>query len=170
MATKNKIRKKKSNPRKKSTVRKSAKTAASGASRKMKAKAPKSKSKVSAPKKKVASQSRAPKPSARKAAPHETARVFRSSLPTRGESQSVEAEFVAKGRGSRSGGQSGDLQGLSDVEGADSESVGELLEEGNSFEAEVVKGVQDAPDADVSEVHSHQKREELDLPEDFREN
>lgn len=71
---------------------------------------------------------------------------------------------------SRSGGQSGDLQGLSDVESADSESVGELLEEGNSFEAEVVKGVQDAPDADVSEVHSHQEREELDLPEDFREN
>jgi hypothetical protein len=168
MATKKKIRKKKSNPRKKSTVRKSAKTAASGASRKMKAKAPKSK--VSAPKKKVTSKSRAPMPSARKAALHETARVFRSSLPTRGESQSVETEFEAKGRGSRSGGQSGDLQGLSDVESADSESVGELLEEGNSFEAEVVKGVQDAPDADVSEVHSHQEREELDLPEDFREN
>jgi hypothetical protein len=168
MATKKKIRKKKSNPRKKSSVRKSAKAAASGASRKMKAKAPKSK--VSAPKKKVASKSRVPKPSARKAAPHETARVFRSSLPTRGESQSVETEFEAKGRGSRSGGQSGDLQGLSDVESADSESVGELLEEGNSFEAEVVKGVQDAPDADVSEVHSHQEREELDLPEDFREN
>ena len=170
MATKKKIRKKKSNPRKKSSVRKSAKAAASGASRKMKAKAPKSKSKVSAPKKKVASKSRAPKPSPRKAAPHETARVFRSSLPTRGESQSVETEVEAKGRGSRSGGQSGDLQGLSDVESADSESVGELLEEGNSFEAEVVKGVQDAPDADVSEVHSHQEREELDLPEDFREN
>lgn len=170
MATKKKIRKKKSNPRKKSTVRKKAKTAASGASRKLKAKAPKSKSKISAPKKKVASKSRAPKPSARKAAPHETARVFRSSLPTRGESQSVETEFEAKGLRSRSGGQSGDLQGLSDVESADSESVGELLEEGNSFEAEVVKGVQDAPDADVSEVHSHQEREELDLPEDFREN
>ncbi len=91
-------------------------------------------------------------------------------MPTRGESQAPETEFEAKGLGSRSGGQSGDLQGLSDVERADSESVGELLEEGNSFEAEVVKGVQDAPDADVSEVHTHQEREELDLPEDFREN
>jgi hypothetical protein len=170
MATKKKIRKKKSNARKKPVARKSAKKTAPGASRKIRVKAAKSRSKVSPPKKKAANKSRATKPLARKAAPRETARVFRSSLPTRGESQSVETEFEAKGRGSRSGGQSGDLQGLSDVESADSESVGELLEEGNSFEAEVVKGVQDAPDADVSEVHSHQEREELDLPEDFREN
>ena len=169
MATKKKIRKKKSNPRKKSASRSNAKTA-SGASRKMKSKAMKSRSKASAPNRKAASKSPARKPAARKAAPRETARVFRSSLPTRGESQTVESGFEAKGRGSRSGGQSGDLQGLSDVERADSESVGELLEEGNSFEAEVVKGVQDAPDADVSEVHTHQEREELDLPEDFREN
>jgi hypothetical protein len=39
-----------------------------------------------------------------------------------------------------SGEQSGDLQGLSNVECADSESVDELLEEGNAFEAEVVEG------------------------------
>jgi hypothetical protein len=37
---------------------------------------------------------------------------------------------------------------LSNVAGADSESVDELLEEGNAFEAEVVKGVEDAGDAD----------------------
>ena len=166
MATKKKTRKKKSNPSKKSAPRKSAKI---GASRTKKSKAS-SRSKTSVPTRKAASKSAARKPAARKAAPRETARVFRSSLPTRGESQTVETEFEAKGRGSRSGGQSGDLQGLSDVERADSESVGELLEEGNSFEAEVVKGVQDAPDADVSEVHTHQEREELDLPEDFREN
>jgi hypothetical protein len=170
MATKKKIRKKKSSPGKKSVARKRAKTTASSASRKMKAKASKSKSKVKAPKKKAASKSTPRKPLTRKAAPRETARVFRSSLPTRGESQAVETDFEPKGLRPRSGGQSGDLQGLSGVEGADSESVGELLEEGNSFEAEVVKGVQDAPDADVSEVHSHQEREELDLPEDFREN
>ena len=168
MATKKKIRRKKNTPRKKSASRSSAKTA-SGASRKMKSKAP-TRSKTSAPNRKAARKSAARKPAARKVAPRETARVFRSSLPTRGESQAVETEFEAKGLGSRSGGQSGDLQGLSDVERADSESVGELLEEGNSFEAEVVKGVQDAPDADVSEVHTHQEREELDLPEDFREN
>ena len=72
--------------------------------------------------------------------------------------------------GSESGGQSGDLQGLSDIESADSESVDELLEEGNAFEAEVVKGVEDAPDADEGEVRTHQRPQEEDLPEDFREN
>jgi hypothetical protein len=40
---------------------------------------------------------------------------------------------------------------LFSLEGADSESVDELLEEGNTFEAEAVKGVQDAGDADESE-------------------
>jgi N utilization substance protein A len=75
-----------------------------------------------------------------------------------------------KGLGSKSGGQSGDLQGLSDIESADSESVDELLEEGNAFEAEVVKGVEDAPDADEGEVRTHQRPQEEDLPEDFREN
>lgn len=72
--------------------------------------------------------------------------------------------------GSKSGGQSGDLQGLSDIESANSESVDELLEEGNAFEAEVVKGVEDAPDADEGEVRTHQRPQEEDLPEDFREN
>ena len=71
---------------------------------------------------------------------------------------------------SKSGGQSGALQGLSDVESASSESVDELLEEGNAFEAEVVKGVEDAPDADEGEVRTRQRPQEEDLPEDFREN
>ena len=71
--------------------------------------------------------------------------------------------------GSKSGAV-GALQGLSDVESANSESVDELLEEGNAFEAEVVKGVEDAPDADEGEVHTHQRPQEEDLPEDFREN
>lgn len=59
----------------------------------------------------------------------------------RGESQSVASiAFEPEGLGERSGGQSGDLQGLSNMAGADSESVDELLEEGNAFEAELVKG------------------------------
>jgi len=41
--------------------------------------------------------------------------------------------FGLEGLGPQSGEQSGDLQGLSNVEGADSESVDELLEEGNAF-------------------------------------
>lgn len=55
-----------------------------------------------------------------------------------------------------SGSQSGDLQGLSGVESSDSESVDELLEEGNAFEAGVVMGVEDAGDADLEEVRTHQ--------------
>ena len=75
----------------------------------------------------------------------------------RGKSQSVDTvAFALEGLGARSGEQSGDLQGLSNVEGADSESVDELLEEGNAFEADVVKGVEDAGEADEGEVHSHE--------------
>jgi len=51
-----------------------------------------------------------------------------------------------------SGGQSGDTQGLSAVPTADTESVKELVEEGQYFEAAVVSGVENAPDADVAEV------------------
>jgi hypothetical protein len=74
-----------------------------------------------------------------------------------GKSQSVDTvSFAPEGLGVRSGEQSGDLQGLSNIQGADSESVGELLEEGNAFEAEVVKGVEDAGDADEGEVCTHE--------------
>jgi hypothetical protein len=67
---------------------------------------------------------------------------------------------------SRSAGQSGDLQGLSNVEGADSESVDELIEEGNAFEADVVAGVEDASDADEKEVHTHEVPED-DVPGEY---
>lgn len=74
--------------------------------------------------------------------------------------------FQPRGLGARSGGQSGDLQGLSGVEGAASESVEELLEEGNSFEADIVKGVEDAQNADESEVETHEVPED-DVPEEY---
>ena len=77
----------------------------------------------------------------------------------RGESQSVDTvAFALVGLGAQSGEQSGDLQGLSDIQAADSESVDELLEEGNAFEAEVVKGVEDAEGADEGEVRTHEVR------------
>ena len=69
--------------------------------------------------------------------------------------------------GPDSAGQSGDLQGISDVADADSESVKELVEEGNSFEADVVDGVENAKDADVSEVRTRQVPED-DVPEEYR--
>jgi hypothetical protein len=62
--------------------------------------------------------------------------------------------------------QSGDLQGLSDVERADSESVDELLEEGNAFEAGVVQGVEEADDSEPREVHTHEVPED-DVPEEY---
>jgi hypothetical protein len=74
--------------------------------------------------------------------------------------------FQPRGFGARSGGQSGDLQGLSGAEGAESESVEELLEEGNAFEADIVKGVEDAQDADESEVKTHEVPED-DVPEEY---
>ena len=71
-----------------------------------------------------------------------------------------------KGIGPGSGGQSGDTQGLSDIAEAGSESVEELLEEGQSFEAEAIGGLQDAPDPDVAEVHTKQVPED-DVPSEY---
>jgi len=76
--------------------------------------------------------------------------------------------FVPEGLGPRSSGQSGDLQGLSNLEAADSESVDELLEEGNAFEADAVKGVQDAGDANGKEVHTHEVPQD-DVPGEYRD-
>lgn len=71
-----------------------------------------------------------------------------------------------KGLGPGSAGQSGDTQGLSDVAEAGPESVEELVEEGQSFEADVTEGVEDAPDADVAEVHTKQVPED-DVPSEY---
>jgi len=85
----------------------------------------------------------------------------------RGKGQSADAVGLQpEGQRSRSGGQSGDLQGLSNVESADSESVEELLEEGNAFEADVVTGVEDAGNADGKEVHTHEVPED-DVPDEY---
>jgi hypothetical protein len=73
-----------------------------------------------------------------------------------------------KGPGPEAGGQSGDIQGLSGVAKADSESVVELAEEGQAFEAEVVSGVENAPDADVAEVTTREVPED-DVPPEYRE-
>lgn len=68
--------------------------------------------------------------------------------------------------GPDSGGQSGDLQGLSDVETADSESVDELVEEGNAFEAGIVKGVEDAGGRGTREVTTREVPED-DVPGEY---
>ncbi len=78
------------------------------------------------------------------------------------------ASYEPRGLGARSGGQSGDVQGLSGLERAASESVEELLEEGNAYEAEVVKGVEDAESTDEMEVETHEVLED-DVPEEYRD-
>ena len=68
--------------------------------------------------------------------------------------------------GPDSAGQSGDNQGLSDVAEAGPESVEELADEGQAFEAEAIDGVENAPDADVSEVYTKQVKED-DVPAEY---
>jgi|SRR5207249_1204338 len=70
--------------------------------------------------------------------------------------------------GPDSAGQSGDIQQIPNVADADSESVEELIEEGNSFEADAVYGVENAKDADVSEVTTRQVPED-DVPGEYRD-
>jgi len=64
------------------------------------------------------------------------------------------------------GGQSGDLQGLPDREVVDSQSVVELVEDGQFFEAEVVDGVENASDADEAEVTTTEVPED-DVPPEY---
>jgi N utilization substance protein A len=64
-------------------------------------------------------------------------------------------ESEATGLGEDSAGQSGDNAGLDTAPAAEAESVNELDETGQGFEADVVDGVENAPDADEAEVHTH---------------
>ena len=126
------------------------------------------------PKRKLARKKAAPKKAAvktkvggKKTTGGQTAGALKKQV--RSKSQSVDTvAFALDGLGVRSGEQSGDLQGLSNVQGADSESVDELLEEGNAFEADVVKGVEDAGDADGREVHTHEVPQD-DVPGEYRD-
>lgn len=58
---------------------------------------------------------------------------------------------------------------MSDSEQADSESVDELVEEGNAFEAGAVAGVEEADNSDEREVHTHEVPED-DVPEEYLDN
>jgi hypothetical protein len=71
-----------------------------------------------------------------------------------------------RGTGPDSAGQSGDTQGLPESADVGPESVEELVEEGQSYEAEVISGVEDAPDADEGEVRTRQVPED-DVPPEY---
>jgi hypothetical protein len=83
--------------------------------------------------------------------------------------QGVTHPLVTRGRRglqAASGGQSGDTQGLSRTQYGDSESVEELLEEGQYLEAEAVGGVEDAKDPDEAEVTTSEVAED-DVPREY---
>jgi hypothetical protein len=88
-------------------------------------------------------------------------------IPVRPDSAEI-VSYGRRGLGARSGGQSGDTQGISSAVRTDSESVEELLEEGQSFEAEVVAGVENAPEPDEGEVRTKEVPED-DVPDEYRQ-
>jgi hypothetical protein len=121
-------------------------------------------SKKATPKKKLAKKKAAPKKAAgKKATGPKKVAAARRRTPARRQSAPA---FSRERAGSQSGELSGDLQGLSNREAADSESVDELLEEGNAFEADAVSGVEAADDADEQEVHTHEVPED-DVPGEY---
>jgi hypothetical protein len=151
------------------------------AKKKNKKKSKKSAGRKSTPAKKLVRKRTITKKSAKKAAGPNKAVQKRKSLKhaTRGKTaragnnktqkkikEQGSSAFSRETSESRSGEQAGDLQGLSNVETADSESVDELLEEGNAFEAEAVSGVEDAGEHDEREVHTHEVPED-DVPGEY---
>ena len=118
---------------------------------------------------------RKPKKQAKKARPapkmalKKTPKKKTAKKRPRGKANSAElVGYQRKGLGSFTGGQSGDIQGISGRAGIDSESVTELLAEGQTFEAEAVAGVENAADPDVSEVVTRQFPED-DVPEEYQD-
>jgi len=125
----------------------------------------KSTKKPASPKKKVIAKKKvAPKNIAAKKKP--ARRKKRSSTRTPAEVSNPILSPNRRGLGPGAGGQSGDNQGLSRKESADSESVEELTEEGQDYEAEVVSGVQNARDPDQGEVTTKEVPED-DVPTEY---
>ena len=138
---------------------------------KLKKTAKKKLTKKAAPKNKPAKKkSPAKKPALKtkaRAAKKTGARAGASMKQFQGGGQSSTLEFFGTEEvKARPAGQSGSLQGLSNSASADSESVDELIEEGNAFEGGVVAGVEAADNADEQEVHTHEVPED-DVPEEY---
>jgi hypothetical protein len=167
MARKKPARKKKVVSRKKSTLKKSAARGKTVATKKPTKKAAakklvaKKKAVVAKKKPAVAKKAVGKKPPAsKKSAAKKTTRREEVINPITPSGQ--------RGLGAASGGQSGDTQGLSRRSYDDSESVEELMEEGQYMEAEAVAGVENAPDADQGGVRTKQFSED-DVPEEYKD-
>jgi len=104
----------------------------------------------------------------KKVVPKKKPALKRAAVKTKGIGRKTEGAKPVNAfkKPSRSAVQSGDLQGLSNAETVDSESVGELVEEGNAFEADIVAGVEDAGRHDEREVRTHEVPED-DVPEEY---
>lgn len=74
------------------------------------------------------------------------------------EAQIEELKSDSEEAASDSAGQSGDAQALSQVAEVDEESVGELAETGQAYEAEVVEGVEDAGRHPERPVHTRENK------------
>src|SRR6266853_3198957 len=161
MAKKKPARKKKTVSRRKSTLKKSEARKTSSVKKKVvKKAAPKklaAKKKPAVKKKFLAKKKSAAKKTVAKRATRRRADVINPVTPS-----------GRRGLGAESGGQSGDTQGLSRRSYDDSESVEELMEEGQYMEAEAVSGVENAPDADQGEVRTRQVPED-DVPEEYKD-
>ena len=115
-------------------------------------------------KKKLSVKKAAPK---KKAAKKKLVKKVAGKAPKRRIREQAQVEnLITPVAASTRGRQSGDLQGISSREAADSESVDELLAEGNTFEAGVVSGVEEADDDETAEVHTHQVPED-DVPGEY---
>ena len=104
----------------------------------------------------------------RKKAPKKAKVKSRKTIPAKKASKRTPGRrsAFARTRPALSGAQSGDLEGLRDIESADSESVGELLEEGNAFEAAAVEGVEEADTDQERGVRTRQVPED-DVPGEY---
>jgi hypothetical protein len=76
--------------------------------------------------------------------------------------QDLDSSHTAKGQ------LSGDVQNLSQEELSDSESVEELVEEGQDFEGELIEGIENAPPADQGEVRTHAPAEPNEEAPDYK--
>jgi hypothetical protein len=124
----------------------------------------KSAKKPARPKKKIIARK---KPAPKKAAPKKKlARKKKTAFRTAAEVSNPIVSPSRRGLGPGAGGQSGDNQGLSRKESADSESVEELSEEGQEYEVEVISGVENARDPDQGEVTTKEVLED-DVPSEY---
>lgn len=73
-----------------------------------------------------------------------------------------------KGATPNAAGQAGDIQGLPSFADADSESIEELVEEGQAYEAGIIEGVEESPDADEAEVTTKETPQD-DVPREYRD-